>query len=182
MNIFYLDEDPKICAHLHCDKHVVKMCTEYAQLLSTAHRLCDGTEWIETTDKGRKIKRWRLDDENMENTLYKACHVNHPSAIWTRASGKNYLWLYRLFSETCHEYTHRYNKRHASWDLLWKQLATPPLNISWRVDFNEPTPAMKKYPQCIVAGDSIQSYKNYYQEAKRSFAKWTNRPTPEFML
>jgi hypothetical protein len=32
MNIFYLDEDPKICAQYHCDKHVVKMIIEYAQL------------------------------------------------------------------------------------------------------------------------------------------------------
>jgi hypothetical protein len=44
MNIFYLDEDPKICAQYHCDKHVVKMIIEYAQLLSTAHRVLDGFE------------------------------------------------------------------------------------------------------------------------------------------
>ena len=44
MNIFYLDENPKKCAKYHCDKHVVKMIIEYAQLLSTAHRLCDGIE------------------------------------------------------------------------------------------------------------------------------------------
>jgi len=25
MNIFYLDEDPKLCAQYHCDKHCVKM-------------------------------------------------------------------------------------------------------------------------------------------------------------
>ena len=37
MNIFYLSDDPQICAEQHCDKHVVKMCIEYAQLLSTAH-------------------------------------------------------------------------------------------------------------------------------------------------
>ena len=39
MNIFYLSDDPQICAEQHCDKHVVKMCIEYAQLLSTAHRV-----------------------------------------------------------------------------------------------------------------------------------------------
>jgi hypothetical protein len=44
MNIFYLDEDPKICAQYHCDKHVVKMIIEYAQLFSTAHRVLDGFE------------------------------------------------------------------------------------------------------------------------------------------
>ena len=42
MNVFYLHRDPNICAQMHCDKHVVKMCIEYAQLMSTAHRVIDG--------------------------------------------------------------------------------------------------------------------------------------------
>ena len=42
MNIFYLHEDPQISAKMHCDKHVVKMIIEYAQMLSTAHRMLDG--------------------------------------------------------------------------------------------------------------------------------------------
>ena len=44
MNIFYLDNDVDVCAQMHVDKHVVKMILEYAQLLSTAHRLLDGVE------------------------------------------------------------------------------------------------------------------------------------------
>lgn len=39
MNIFYLDENPSIAAAMHCDKHVVKMIVEYAQLMSTAHHI-----------------------------------------------------------------------------------------------------------------------------------------------
>ena len=42
MNIFYLHEDPQTSAKMHCDKHVVKMIIEYAQMLSTAHRMLDG--------------------------------------------------------------------------------------------------------------------------------------------
>ena len=38
MNIFFLDKDPKIAAQLQCDKHVVKMILETAQMLSTAAR------------------------------------------------------------------------------------------------------------------------------------------------
>jgi len=34
MNIFYLDSNPQKCAEYHCDKHVVKMILESAQLLS----------------------------------------------------------------------------------------------------------------------------------------------------
>ena len=62
MNIFELDRDPAICAEMHCDKHIVKMPIEYAQLLSTAHRVLDGTEYIGETKTGRKAKRWRLHD------------------------------------------------------------------------------------------------------------------------
>ena len=34
MNIFMLHEDPEENVKLHCDKHVVKMILEYAQMLS----------------------------------------------------------------------------------------------------------------------------------------------------
>ena len=57
MNIFYLSEDPVDCALAHCDKHVVKMILEYGQLLSTAHRLHDGTptvvEWTDLRYNGK---------------------------------------------------------------------------------------------------------------------------------
>ena len=39
MNIFYLHEDPIQNAKWHIDKHIVKMPIEYAQLMSTAHRM-----------------------------------------------------------------------------------------------------------------------------------------------
>ena len=41
---------------MSCDKHVVKMILESAQLLSTAHRVQDGTEYYDKTKNGRKIK------------------------------------------------------------------------------------------------------------------------------
>ena len=31
--------------------------------------------------------------------------------------------------------------------------------------------AMSHYPDCIVPGDAVQAYRNYYHQAK-SFAKW----------
>ena len=55
-----------------------------------------------------------------------------------------------------------------------------PQNIATDIPFSEPPPAMQHYPQCIVPGDSIQSYRNYYIEAKAYFAKWTKRDTPEW--
>ena len=44
MNIFYLDQNPEIAAQYACDKHIVKMILETAQLLSTAHRVLDGRD------------------------------------------------------------------------------------------------------------------------------------------
>ena len=49
MNIFMLDRDPRVAANMHCDKHVVKMILETAQLLCTAHRVLDGDQWADET-------------------------------------------------------------------------------------------------------------------------------------
>ena len=106
MNIFYLDNHTHRCAKQHCDKHVVKMIIEYAQLLSTAHRVIDGIEYTDLSKNGRKIKRWKMvKNSNMEETLYKAAMVNHPSAVWVRQSSRHYQWQYRLFMWLCVEYT-----------------------------------------------------------------------------
>jgi hypothetical protein len=73
------------------DRHVVKMILETAQLLSTAHRLLDGTESIDTSS-GRKKRVYTLPDER-DAVLYSATHANHPSAVWARQSVENYNWL-----------------------------------------------------------------------------------------
>ena len=39
-NIFYLSECPVESAQSQCDKHVVKMILESAQMLCTAHHAC----------------------------------------------------------------------------------------------------------------------------------------------
>ena len=51
MNIFYLDKRPDDAAEMHCDKHCVKMILEYAQMLSTAHRVLDEIMPIQTYTK-----------------------------------------------------------------------------------------------------------------------------------
>ena len=52
MNFFYLDEDPFKSIEYHCDKHIVKMPTEYKQMLCTAHRVLDGELYIDRTKNG----------------------------------------------------------------------------------------------------------------------------------
>ena len=41
MNLFYTSVNPQTAAQYQCDKHVVKMILETAQMLSTAHRLTE---------------------------------------------------------------------------------------------------------------------------------------------
>lgn len=175
MNVFYLHDNPLTCARMHCDKHVVKMIIEYAQLLSTAHRMLDGKEYIDASS-GRKIRRWKLEDPIMEKLLYKASHINHPSAKWARQSHMNYNWLYLMWTYLCNEYTFRYGKKHLTDSKLRHYLIKPPMCI--RVDdFAPPPPAMPDY--CKEA-DSITSYRKYYILEKKRFAKWKNAITPRW--
>ena len=93
MNIFYLHNDTKLCAEQHVDKHVVKMIVEYAQLLSTAHRMIDGVQYAAKSKTGRNVKRFRLENNNLDNIVYKAVHYHHPSAVWARETKAQYEWL-----------------------------------------------------------------------------------------
>lgn len=177
MNIFYLDNNTTKCAEMHVDKHCVKMILEYAQLLSTAHRVIDGVEYLDTSS-GRKMKRWKL-GTSYDDILYKATHINHPSAIWARQSRDNYMWLRSLLYRLCKEYTYRYGKVHkVESSGLYEALSYAPINIKTGV-FTEPTPAMPD--EYIVKGDSIQSYHNYYNGAKVKLFSWKNRSVPRFI-
>lgn len=178
MNIFYLDHDVRKCAEMHNDKHVVKMILEYAQLLSTAHRVLDGIVESGLSKTGRKKTIYRLPD-GRDNILYGATHVNHPSAVWVRDSAFNYLWLHRLLQALCKEYTYRYGKVHkVERDGLMEALTKLPNNIDRSYVFTEPTPAM---PDDVkIKGDSISSYRNYYIKNKTHLAKWKNRSVPQW--
>jgi hypothetical protein len=174
MNIFYLDKNQINCAQMHNDKHCIKMILEYAQLLSTAHRVLDGHQSIVNSPSGRKQKRWHLDDPNTDSLFYSATHINHPSAIWVRQSLSNYMWLSHLLVELCKEYTYRYGKVHKceSIGLVKTLLNTVPKNIS-NGTFTQPTPAMDK--SYIIPNDSIKSYRNYYVNAKQHLASWSGK-------
>ena len=60
MNIFILDESPIISAQMQCDKHIVKMPLETAQMLcSVWHRYGQA-----------------------DRVPYKEAHRNHPCTLW----------------------------------------------------------------------------------------------------
>ena len=154
MNIFVLHESQKISAEHHCDKHVVKMILEYAQLLSTAHhkhesKYCD--------------------------VVYKATHINHPCNIWVRATSSNYDWLYSLFVYLCKEYTHRYNKIHKTSRLIPYLQHNP-------VPHGDFLPIPQAMPDEYKCDDVVEAYRKYYIKEKYNIAKWTKRDIPYWFI
>lgn len=181
MNMFYLHPDPIVAARMQCDKHVVKMIVESAQMLSTAHRMLDGTLTMKPSKSGKRMVKYFELSNNLESVLYKAVHHNHPCTVWTRESKDNYLWHYNHFIALCDEYKYRYGKTHATDNLLREVLATPPATIPER-GMTEIPLAMKSNPECMFPEDPVKSYKLYYKTKETKFNMvWTNRPIPEFM-
>jgi len=177
MNIFALSECPKDSAQQMIDKHVVKMPTESCQMLHTNSLYflfwnCHGRE-----PSLKELKKFHK--ESHYSYMMKPAMLNHPSTIWARQNKANYMWLYNHALALCKEYTYRYGKVHSTNFKLNQLLSEAPQNIK-KEGWREPPPAMSHYPQCIVKGDSIQSYKNYYNEAKAYFAKWSKRETPDW--
>ena len=182
MNIFVLNNDPVIAAQDQCDKHVVKMIVESAQMLSTVHRMLDGVMERRPSKSGAMLQYWKLLDER-EDILYKACHFNHPSTIWTREGCCNYTWHYNHFIALCDEYTYRYGKIHSTDTKLREALKHQPNNIkTGKTSFKL---AMSANPECVVTGlggtDAVESYRNFYHTKQDRFKMdWTKRPIPEW--
>jgi len=173
MNIFFLDDDPEKCAKMHNNSHCVKMILEYAQLLSTAHRVLDGYETTVLSDSGHKKKVWKLHNHEFDHRLYSATHINHPCAVWVRQSSLNYTWLSILLRYLCAEYTYRYGKVHkverdGLMDLLYYN---HPKNIKTGM-MTEPVLAM---PEDCKEDTAIQSYRSYYINHKQHLAKWNGK-------
>lgn len=187
MNIFVLDSSPVLAAQQQCDKHVVKMIVESAQMLSTAHRLLDGKMRSVVrsnidTGKTRKAKIWELADKTLDSTLYGAVHMGHPCTIWTMESMANYLWHYEHFCALCDEYTYRYGKKHGTDEKLRFVLDQAPLNIP-DIGPTQFKLAMKSNPECMNPDDPVSSYRAFYQTKQGRFKmSWTKRNTPDWFV
>ena len=155
MNRFILDNTPDGISQAMCDKHVVKMILEYAQLLSTAHHEIDG-----------------------EQVGYKPTHKNHPCAKWVRESNNNYNWLYCLFAALSDEYTHRYGKVHLTWKKLSETLREPPKGIP----IGHLTPLPQCMPEEYHHESTLTAYRTYYKEGKANLLSWTKREVPQWTL
>jgi hypothetical protein len=154
MNIFVVDLNPEVAARMLCDKHVVKMIVETAQILCTvSHNLGD------------------------KNVKYKPTHSKHPCTIWASETNDNYMWLASHGMALCKEYTLRYGKVHKSQEVILKCLtsAVKPKAIGL-------TNFAQAMPEQYRNNDVVSAYRNYYIGEKK-FAKWNkNRSAPEWWV
>lgn len=194
MNIFVLDEVPQQAARMHCDQHIYKMILEYAQLLSTAHRILDGKEQRFVGEDAKPRTFWLLPGEQVVETkndkdrwvlkirkpvVYNVTHCNHPAALWARETSANYVWLSRLLSCLLAEFEYRREKFHAT-DLLYaRALQYAPANIRQgrRTDWPQTMPDEYKVP-----GDAVEAYRRLYCGPKSRFATWKVRPAPSWYV
>jgi hypothetical protein len=143
MNIFVLDYNPINAAKMQCDKHIVKMPLESAQILCSAF------------PKGK--------------APYKLTHLNHPCSIWARRSTANYKWLIEHGIALCDEYTFRYGKIHKSKDvILWCQKNLDKIKFP----SNKKTNFHLCMDEQYHVGNAVQSYREYYIKAKSEIAYW----------
>ena len=159
MNIFFLDFDAKLAATHHCDKHVVKMILEAAQLLYSSH--------------------WVIDPSRLQPGAYRKTHCNHPCAIWVRESGANYRWLCELGLALCDEFTFRYGKVHKTRaHLQWLSENPPALPEVGVTEIRQAMPPQYKRP------NPVDAYRTYYIENKvklRGIVRYSKRPAPSWM-
>ena len=163
MNIFVLDECPVISAQMQCDKHIVKMPLETAQMLcSVWHRHGQG-----------------------DKVPYREVHKNHPCTLWTGDNAGNYSWLWKHGMELCFEYTRRYNKIHKCQQVIMD------LEV-YQCPFAFPiTDCSTPHPQCMpdkykstelrIHSNAVRAYRRYYVNDKKDIAKWEkSRPMPKW--
>lgn len=151
MNIFALDDDPKLAAQYHCDVHVNKMITETAQMLSTTIRYYIGDGFIDPV-------------------IMQSYNPNHCCNRWIRQSKENFHWLMQLGFELINEYNFRYGKNKHQRALEILQYCES-LDLSFLPQIKQ-TPFVLAMPeQYTNLTNRIKSYRMFYVKEK-TFAKW----------
>ena len=133
MNIFVLSTCPIEAANLQCDKHVVKMILESAQIMSAV-----------------AIK-------NGLSSKYKLTHANHPCTIWAGKFRGNYEWLSIHALALCEEYTRRYGRIHKSQEVIEELLKVSKILPEGSSEF------VQCLPDELKDKDPIKAYRTYYR-------------------
>jgi len=159
MNIFILSSDPHEAAQMQCNRHVVKMVCESAQILSTAIHLRDPIRYSEYAC-----------------CLYKPTHKHHPCVRWAMATSDNFDWLVKHSLELCDEYTRRYKRVHASQRVIECASEFAGEEFYRCGNFKHHSPFAQAMPEKYRNhDDAVQAYRNYYVGEKAKFAAWEPR-------
>jgi len=172
MNHFILHEDEWESARMHCDKHVVKMPVETAQMMASALRRAGATDQ-DFINFGAVTKA---------GTPYKGGYANHPCTIWTGDSLENFEWAYKHGIALCYEFTERYEKHHACLKpIAMMRHMSEALNLKWDkcglTPFAQAMPDEYKVTTGWGYDEAIEAYRSYYIGEKHSIAQW-ERGTP----
>ena len=146
MNIFVLHPTPDIAARMQCDRHVVKMTLESAQMLSKAINELGG------------------------QAPYKSAHINHPCSVWARATLGNFVWLCEHGLALAQEYTQRYGKVHKSEAVIRDCLRT--MKTNRLLGSRRVTPHPLCMPDEYKTDCVYTSYRQFYIGEKAGFAQW----------
>jgi hypothetical protein len=161
MNLFILDQDPFISATFHIDRHVVKMPTETAQMISFVYH--DQELWNKP-----------IPDFVMK---FSKSHYKHPCSVWIRESLSNFLYACTLGLALYQEYQYRYNnpeKHKRAFEIMKFGLTNPP---------NLPDKGLTKFALAMdetykLCDNPIENYREYYRKGKQHLHSWKNRPKP----
>ena len=163
MNIFVLDSDPVKAAQMQCDKHIVKMSVESAQMLATALRRHGVDEALLPLTK--------------TGTPYKGTHPHHPCTQWAGDTCTNFDWLCHHGMALCEEYYFRYGKLHACQRPIDEMRRT---NRSHEIiPIGDQTQFPQALPDAFKSDDAFEAYRAYYKT--KDFAMWEmGRPAPSW--
>jgi len=186
MNIFILSEeiDPQVHyrqnAEFHCDKHVVKMIAESAQILVTA---LHGKAYPEF---GTYIP------DSLANFPCKPLssgHAKHPCVEWTCKSIIHFNYVARLAQALCNEHQYRYplscDHTYSRWiDMLVSYLTRCGIgqNIQLPTQFAVAVKNVTLRSTATPHLDALRIYREYYFKDKKGFATWRRRQKPVWWL
>ena len=189
MNIFYLSPDPAECATFHNNKHVVKMITEYTQIICTVFHK------IENYDtEVMAVREFYLQAKSAYGLTipYKPTHENHPCVLWAGKALQNLIYLLDLHKYLINEYHYRYpgnpdnfkKATHLSiqlhgpiFDLKRSSTLGPIENVACAFGENPEQYWVQDENGKI---DPVQSYRQYYIKDKANMANWSPRSRPQW--
>ena len=177
MNVFYCHHLPHRAAEALEDRHVIKMCLETAQILST-------------------VARQVLPEADVPVGLYRSTHKNHPVVVAVRrgaeeirdgiGEGLYARWVADHGLALSVEYSARFNKVHASACVIRAAKTALGLGPALPVPFDEVPQAV---PDALASDDPVEAYRAtlrakyaaWHADAKKRPLKWTGCEPPSWL-